>query len=120
MQSASGSYRNLAALADDFVGEALTQGKLFTTSFACVLCLNPACTRCVLSWFISLNAHINLPLTCFLLLPGGPLSFGNNKRKPSRNSIDSQEGRNGNNRQASSVIAIWQQSVAISCSAEDH
>ncbi|KAL3130848.1 hypothetical protein ABBQ38_000180 [Trebouxia sp. C0009 RCD-2024] len=54
MQSASGSYRNLAALADGFGSEALTEG--------------------------------------------GPLSFGDNRRKPSRISIDSQEGRNGNSR----------------------
>ncbi|DBA83832.1 hypothetical protein WJX77_001850 [Trebouxia sp. C0004] len=54
MQSASGSYRNLQALAEGFGGDALAEG--------------------------------------------GPLSFGDSRRKPSRNSIDSQEGRNGKSR----------------------
>lgn len=54
MQSASGSYRNLAALAEGFGSDALTEG--------------------------------------------GPLSFGDSRRKPSRNSLDSQEGRSGKSR----------------------
>ena len=94
MQSASGSYRNLAALADGF--DALTEGAFAVIgqscrgstadAFACMTLPTPQVTQ-----HSSNDAKKALSA-------GGPLSFGDSRRKQSRNSIDSQDGRSGKSR----------------------
>ena len=54
------------------------------------------------------NQWVAPPTHLYMSIPGGPLSFGDSRKKPSRNSIDSQEGRNGNSRYKDSTVMSTQ------------